>query len=97
MLEDERAAFVRVALQARLLIGERMLNHSRTGSHAPRRRGCAVWIMAVRALHEAFVHTVLERHRELAANRRVAAVADVPLLFRKQEFRDRRAVNGMAV
>lgn len=36
MLKDKWAALFRVALQARFFIGERLVNHSRARSHAPR-------------------------------------------------------------
>ena len=55
-------------------------------------------IVAVRALHESFIDAMLERHRELRAHGRVAAITDFALLlFRKQELRRGRAVNRMAV
>ena len=57
-----------------------------------------MWVVAIRALHESFVDTMLEGHRELRANGRMAAITDLALLlFRKQELRCGRAVNRMAV
>jgi hypothetical protein len=56
-----------------------------------------VGIVAVGTRHEPFVDAVLEGHRELAADVGVAAVTKVGLTLRKQKFRDRRFVNGVAI
>ena len=64
--------------------------------HPPGRRERAVRIVAIRALHEAFVHAVLGRHIELRAHRGVAGVAELALLLRQQIFRRGRMVDGVA-
>jgi hypothetical protein len=56
-----------------------------------------MWIVAVRATHEAFVHTVFEGHRKLSADRAVTAIAEIRLLFCEQELWNRRLVYGMTV
>lgn len=96
VLKQKRSPLVRVALQARLLVAKSMLYHSRPGAHSPRRGRCSVRIVAVAALHNTFVHPVLERHVELRAHRPVAVVTEVRLRLSQQEFRSGRAVDGMA-
>src|SRR5579883_242178 len=85
MLVNEGPSFVHVAFQTRFLVAERLFDHARPVSHAPGWRERAVGIMAVRALHEPFVHAMLGRHLELGANRVVAAVAEFTLLFRDRK------------
>ena len=60
MFEEERPALVGVALQTWLFVRERLIDHAGPRAHPPGRSGRAVRIMAVRAGHHAFVHTVLE-------------------------------------
>ena len=55
-------------------------------------------IVAIRALHEAFIDTVLEGHRKLRAHGCMASIAELALLlFCEKKLRRRRAVNRMAV
>jgi hypothetical protein len=55
-------------------------------------------IVAIGALHGAFVHAMFKRHGELRANGRVAAVAEVALLLGFEEILGGgRTVNRMAV
>ena len=54
-------------------------------------------VVAVRALHNAFIDPMLHRHAELRAYRSVAAIAEFGLFLRQQEFRCRGAVNRMAI
>src|SRR5512141_1800304 len=55
-------------------------------------------IVAIGALHESFIDSMLEGHRKLRAHGGVAAIAELALLLAgKKEFRSGRAVNGMAV
>ena len=97
VLEQEWPAFVGVALQARLFIGQRLIDHTRPCAHAPGRGGRAVRIVAIRAGHDAFIHAMLGRHVELRANRGVAVVAEVRLLLGEESFRADRSVNRMAI
>lgn len=89
MLIHERPALFRVALQAGLFVRQSLFDHSRTRRHAPRRSEGAVRVMAVGAYHHSFVNPVFERHGELRPHIVMAAVAQVDLAFREQEFRDR--------
>ena len=86
-----------VALEAGLLIRQSLIRHPRARSHAPRRGGRAVRVVAVAALHHALVHPVLERHIELRANRSMAFITEVGLRFGEQGFRCPGRVNRMAV
>src|SRR2546423_841460 len=61
VLEKKGAAFFRVALQAGLLVCERLLHHARTGCHAPCWREGPMRVVAIRAGHESFIDAVLER------------------------------------
>jgi hypothetical protein len=68
MLEHERSALIRVALQARLLIAERLIHHARPVAHSPGGRIRTVRIVAVGTLHETLVHSMLEGHRKLRSH-----------------------------
>lgn len=96
MLKRKRSSLIRVALQAGLFICQSLMNERRPGRHPPCRRERAVRVMAVRAIHEAFVHAMLERHGKIGAYVRMAAIAERRLLFRKQIFRCCGFVHGMA-
>ena len=97
VLEDKRTTLVDVAFETRLFIPLGLIHHMRTIGHAPRGRGGAVRVVAIRALHEALVDAVLEGHGELRAYGGMAAVTEVGLLLREQEFWRRLAMNGMAI
>lgn len=97
MLENERASLVGMTFQAGLFVPERLVHHAWARRHAPRGRRSAVRIMTVRALHNAFVHPVLERHVELRPHRTVAAIAQIRLGLRQEKLRSSRAVNRVAV
>jgi hypothetical protein len=74
MLEREWASRFAMAVDTGLLVGLGLSDHPRPIRHSPSGRERAVWIVAITALHEAFVHTMLERHRELGAYVDMAAV-----------------------
>ena len=79
VFEYKRSLFVRVALEAdRILCGG--------GSHllGPH---CAVGIVAVSTLDEAFIHAMMKRHVEFSLLREMARIAKLGLRFNKQEFR----------
>lgn len=97
MLKNERPALIDMAFQAGFFVIVRSRNQIRSRSGFPGRCKIAVRIMAIRALNNAFIHAMFHRHIELRANRSVALVAKLALLFRQQKFRRRRIVNRMAV
>src|ERR1043166_1351418 len=68
-----------VALQTRLLIGQRLIHHVMPVRYPPCRRERPVRIMAVGARHDAFIHAVLEGHRKLRADVGVASITKLPL------------------
>lgn len=97
MLEREWSAFIGMALQTSLFIHQLLTDHRGPRRHAPRRRGRAMRIMAIAASHESFIHAVLERHGELRADIGMAAVTELRLAFRQQEFGRSRFVDGVAL
>ena len=97
VFKEERPALVDVAFQTRLFIRLRLIDHTGTHTHAPGRRVGAVGIVAIRALDDSLVHTMLERHVELCADLRMAGVAEVRLIPREQEFRRSGTMDRMAV
>ena len=96
MLERKRSSLIRVALQAGLFICRRLMNERGPGRHPPRRRECAVRVVAVRTIHKSLVHAMLERHRKVRANIRMAAITERWLLFGEQVLRRCGFVHGMA-
>ena len=98
MLERERTALIAVTLDANLIIAARRLfHHSRPESGAPCGGEGTVWIVAVRALHESFIHAVFDRHLKLGPNIGVAGVTEIDLLTGQQEFGSGSLVNRMAI
>ena len=89
VLIDERATLFRVALQAGLFVGERLVHHSRTGSHPPSGREGAMGVVAIGAGHEPFVDAMLEGHGKLPADIGVAAITEVSLALGQEKFRNR--------
>ena len=87
MLEQERASLIGVALEARFLICERLIDHTRPCAHAPRRSRSPMRIVAIRTGNDSFVHAMLGGHVELRANRGVTVVTEIGLLFGEQRFR----------
>ena len=96
VFEHKRSAFLRVAFLAGLFIRQPLFHHARTGSHSPRGHERAMRVVAIGALHEAFIDAMLEGHGELRAHILVAAIAEVGLHGRQQESRSRRFMNGVA-
>ncbi len=54
-------------------------------------------IVAIRALHRAFVYAVFKRHGELRAHCGVAGVTKLGLLLGQQKLRGLSLVNGVAI
>ena len=61
VLKDERSAFIGMALQTGLFV-DRLIDHPRPSGCSPGRSAGAVWIVAIAAGHEAFVHAMFEGH-----------------------------------
>ena len=97
MLEYERAALVTVTVQARLFVSQGLRDHRWAKSCAPSGRKRTVRIVAICALHESFVNTVLERHGKLRPYRRVALVTKFALVARQQKLSHGRLMNGVAI
>src|SRR5689334_16881248 len=97
VLEHKGSAFLGVALQAGLFAAQRLFHHAGPRGHPPRRRERSMWVVAVRAGHESFIDAVLERHRELRANGRMAGITEVRLPRGQKVFLRWRLVDGMAI
>ncbi len=97
MLKNKGPALVYMALHAGFFVLEGMCHHARAGAHAVCRGIGSVRIMAVGALHEAFVDAMLDWHRKLGADIGMTAIAEIGLRFRQQLFRRRGLVHRMAV
>ena len=97
MFKNEGPALIDMALHAGFLVLEGVRHHAGSGAHAVGRSICAVWIMAIRTLHEAFVYPMLHRHRELCTHIRVAPITKIGLWLGQQLLRRRRLVHRMAV
>src|SRR5579884_68750 len=96
VLEDEGAALLHMASQASLFVEQALGDHGRAIGHAPGGRKGAVRIVAIGALHEPFVDAMFEGHRELRADVRMAAVAEVALLMSEEPGSGCGGVNGVA-
>ena len=83
VLIDERPAFIDVTLQAWALDIERALHHARPRGHRPRGSKGAMRVVAIAALHEAFIDAVMRGHFELRAHVRMAGIAHLILLLRQ--------------
>lgn len=98
MFVDEGTPLIGVALHARLFITHGLIDHAGTGGHIPGRGEGAMGVVAIGTLHGAFIYPMLERHGELSSHRRVAAVAEVPLVLGLEQILGCwRAVNRVAV
>ena len=75
VFKGERATFVAVAFHAGFFVGLGVFGHARTDAHAPSGRLRAVRVVAIRALHEAFVDPMFEGHGELGFHAGVATAA----------------------
>ena len=95
MFEEKRPALVGVALQTRLFVGKRLIDHAGSRAHTPGGSGRSVRIVAVRAGHYTFVHAVLRGHVELRPDGSVAAIAEVRLFLREESLGADRAMNRM--
>src|ERR1700687_3859590 len=89
MLIDEGPRFVGVTLEADSIL-------RRSGADLPAQKS-PVGIVAVVALHHAFIHSVMERAVELLLHFLVAAIAEHGGLFLHQELAFLRVVGRVAV
>lgn len=96
VLENKRAAFFRVTFQTRLLIRQGLIYHAGPGTHPPRRGGGSMRVVAIGAVHEAFVHPMLEGHGKLAPHGGVAPVAQVSLGLCEEKLGGGRLMDRMA-
>jgi len=97
MFKHEGSPFVDMALHARLFVLQGMSHHAGTGAHSRSRRIRAMWVVAVRALHEPLVYPMLDRHGKLGPDVRVATVAKVRLRFGKELLWGCCFVNRVAI
>ena len=81
VFEDERTAFIGVAVHAGLFVGLGVFYMAGTGSVGPGGLKGSMRVVAIGAVHEAFVHAMLEGHRKLGSNIQVAAGAKRGLGF----------------
>lgn len=86
VLEEKGPAVLSVAFEAGLLVRRGVFYHPRPRSHSPGRRGRAVRIVAICALDNAFIHSMLEGHVELRAHGSMAVVTEIRLCFGEQEL-----------
>ena len=89
VLEDEGTALIDVAGEADGVLGG--------GGAKLRLAESAMGIVAIGALHEAFVDAVMHGHIELSLVFEMAAIAELGLFFGEKEFRVLGVMNGMAV
>ena len=76
-------------------MSKRPLHHARVRVHSRECRERAVRIVAIRALHEAFVDAMVRGHLKLRADIGVAAVAGLVLLLGQQKLGRGGVVNGV--
>jgi hypothetical protein len=88
MFEYKRSLLVRVACEANRILSGR--SPHLMGPHG------AVRIVAIGALDEAFIYSMVERHIELSFLRKMARVAKLGLSFYQQEFSSFRMMRRMA-
>lgn len=81
VLEHKRAALIGVAIHARLFVGFGRFHVTGTRAVGPGRLERSVWIMAIGAVHETFIHAVLEGHGKLRPHIQVAAFTQRGLRF----------------
>ena len=89
VLVDERTLLVGMALKADQVL--RTCGAQLTGQEA------AVWIVAIAALHQSFVHAVMKSASELLLGLQVAAVTKLRLLLLHQELTFLRVVGIVAI
>lgn len=97
MLKGERPPFVGMAFHAGLFRACAGFDHPRSGSGAPNRGTDAMGIMTVGASDRSFIDAVLDRHRELSTDVRVAVITQQRLTRGEQELRRWRPVDRMTV
>jgi hypothetical protein len=88
VLEYKRSLLVRVAREANRVLSGRTPHLM--GPHG------AVRIVAIGALDEAFIYSMVERHIKLSFLRKMARIAKLGLSFHQQEFFCFRMMRGMA-
>lgn len=96
VFKGEGAPFVNVALEAGLFVLQARGDHAGPGGHAPGGGVGAVGVVAVRALHEAFVDAVFDGLGELGLDVGVALVAELGLGFGEELAGGGGFVDGMA-
>src|ERR1700742_4694847 len=97
MFKYERSALVRMAFQTGLFVVECGPERCRTAAHARRGRRRSMRIVAIAALHHAFIDAMLRRHFKLGALRRVTRITEFGLWLGEKGSGGRRLVNGMTV
>ena len=97
MFKHKRAAFIGVAIHARLFVGFRRFYVPRTRPVGPGGLERAMRVVAIRAIHEALIHSMFEWHGELRFHVQMTAGTQCGLGFRQQLYRRGRVVNGVAV
>lgn len=95
VLKDKGAALVNVALHTGLFVLEALGHHARTGGHFPGWGVAAMGVVAIRALHEAFIDAVLDGHGELSAYICMTRITKVCLLLGEKVLRCGGFVNGV--
>ena len=97
VLIDEWPAPVAVAFDAGLIVEPGLFHHGRTRRHAPGGGECAVRVVTIPTIHDAFVDAVFGRHFELRAHARVTRKAGLAARLRQQKFRAGRMMDRMAI
>lgn len=97
MLESEWTALVDVAFEASLFVDLSLCHQSRPLTHPPRGGIRSVWVVTIRALHEALIDAMLERHRKLGPNLLVTTGAEIHLLLGQQVLGGLGLVDAVAV
>ena len=98
VLENKWPALIGMTFQAGLFVRQCMIHHSRPDACPPGWSVCSVWIMAVRALDETFVHPVLRWHGKLRSHGGMATITEIGLPLGEQRLRIAGwLVNRMAI
>ncbi len=97
MLKNEGAALVDVAFETGLFILQAVRHHAWPRAHLPGWSIRAMRIVAIRALHEAFIDAMLNGHRKLRPHIGMAAIAEVGLWLGQKLFGRGSLVDRMAV
>jgi len=97
VLIDEWPAPVAMAFQAGLIVERGLFHHGRTRRHAPGGGECAVRVVTIPTIHDAFVDAVFGRHFELRAHARVTRKAGLAARLRQQKLRAGRVMDGVAI